>query len=466
MDAIRKLRSDEEDALRQRVWGIVDALPHRAAIREADARQWVDAVVGAHGEAAVWHAIRLNGFGGSEIGVLLRNYLGERADHGMSARDIVEAKLMRRAPLENTAHLRRGHENEEPHARRFWAKWGAQRDQQAYDLLKNTKGSHPWMRYSPDDVVRMPYRVVERDGRLALARAASDKPALWLIDYKAPSQVDPGDKIAFQYAAQLHQGAILCAEAGLRLDGMMLSQFDWAGWSLKDDVVPWDPAMGQGLLEAGDHYWEYVLRAELPPYVLSPRWEEDPAYLERMRDVARQYAALAALSDAAKEQADALRAMLMQPLADKRLDGARIEFVDEQNGHKLLTVSASKLLDKELAAQLLTPEQLDACGKKEFEYDAEAMARFLQNQGVDVSAFKRRKLDADKVFALAARLGMDAQRLVKEQPMLRVAPHIKESMREYLRQAYPPPAVRVEESREDGQDEVLEEAQTRPGVMG
>jgi len=134
----------------RRVWDIVNRLPQREAIRESDASTWVDEVVGAHGEAALWHAVRLGGFGGSEIGVLIRNRHGERADHGASAHDIVEAKLMRRAPLEETSHLRRGHENEEIHARRFWQKWNATRDESVYEALKNAKGSHPWMRYSPD----------------------------------------------------------------------------------------------------------------------------------------------------------------------------------------------------------------------------------------------------------------------------------------------------------------------------
>lgn len=450
MDGFRKQTQEQREAVARRVWDIVNALPHREAIRESDANAWVDAVVGMHGEAAVWHAIRLNGFGGSEIGVLVRNLHGERADHGMSARDIVEAKLMRRAPLEETAHLRRGHENEELHAQRFWRKWGAHRDEAAYDTLKNTKGSHPWMRYSPDDVVRMPLAIRERDGQLRVVQTAETQ-SLWLIDYKAPSQVDQADKVAFQYAAQLHQGAILCAEAGLDLEGMMLSQFDWANWALKDDLVEWDPWLGQALLDAGDHYWGFVLRGELPAYITRPIWNEDPAYLEAMRDPARLYAALAALADAAKERAETLRAQLLQPLSDVRLGPARIEFSDTDNGQKLLSVTANKVLDKDLATRLFTPEQLAACEKKESDFDADAMARYLRDQGVDVAQFKRRRLDADKVFALASQLGMDPERLVREQPILRVAPHVKEAMRQYLEETYPLTPAADDAAEVDGQ---------------
>jgi len=437
-DPSHEVSSEARAALVRRIWTVVDALPHREAIRTGDARAWVDEVVDRHGEAAMWHATRLGGFGGSEIGVLVRNHQGERADHGMSAREIVASKLMRRTPIEETSHLRRGHENEPLHAQRFWSKWGAVRDEQAFDALSSTKGRHPWMRYSPDDLVRMPIKMVQRDGQLRLVR--SQRPLLWLIDYKAPSQVEQANKVAFQYAAQLHQGAILCAEAGMDLDGMMLSQFDWAGWALKDDVVQWDPQMGQSLLEAGDHYWEYVLRGDLPSYVVTPLWDQNAEYMEQMKDAARLYAALSALSDAAKERAEILRRQLLQPIADVRLGGAKIEFVDPEHGGKLLSISSTRALDKTLAQELLTPEQLNACEKSEKgekELDTQAMERYLTEQGVDTDQFKKRKLDADKVFALAQDLGMDPQRLVKEQMILRIAPPIKEAMRNYLAEAYP-----------------------------
>lgn len=435
MDTFQNTSSDEREVLIKRVWAAVNALPHREVIRTEDARTWIDQVVGQHGEAALWHAARLNGFGGSEIGVLMRNHQGARADHGMSAREIVASKLMRRAPLDDTAHLRRGHENEAFHAQRFWAKWGAVRDERAFQALSSTKGQHPWMRYSPDDLVRMPVKLVRRDDQVRLVRTA--KPLLWLIDYKAPSQVDQADKVAFQYTAQLHQGAILCAEADMDLDGMMLSQFDWANWALKDDVVQWEPHLGQDLLEAGDHYWEFVLRAELPSYVVTPLWEQNADYTEKMMDTARMYAALSALSDAAKERADDLRKHLLQPIADVRLGNAKIEFVDADQNGRLLTLAATKVLDKALAQEIFTPEQLESCEKGDKELDTQAMERYLKGQGVDMAQFKKRKLDADKVFSLAAQLDMDPQRLVKEQMVLRVAPPVRESMRNYLAEAYP-----------------------------
>lgn len=429
------LEREKREAIARHVWRIVNALPQREAIRESDAAAWVDAVVAKYHEEAIWHATRLGGFGGSEIGVLVRNYQGQRADFGLSAREIVEIKLMRRLPDDDSSHLRRGRENERFHAQKFYEKWTAQRDEHAYNVLKNAKGRRPWMRYSPDDVVRMPFRLVESGGQIQLVRSSEN--GLWLIDYKAPSVVEPTNKVLFQYAAQLHQGAILCAEQGIELEGMLLSQFDWANWSLKDDVVVWDPDLGKLLLEAGDHYWGFVERGELPPYVVRQAWEPDPSYVEQMRDAARRYAALAALAAAAEERAVSIRQQILQPLSGFRLGNARLEFKDV-DGSRLLTISVNRIVDKEQVSRLFTPEQQAACEKAgTSEYDVDAMVSFLKDQGVDVERFKRRKFDADKVVDMALKLGLDPDNLMKEQMIFRVAPHIKDAMREFIAEHYP-----------------------------
>ncbi|MDM7322433.1 MAG: hypothetical protein P3W87_003935 [Gammaproteobacteria bacterium] len=429
------IRSQENTAdISSRVWSIVQALPQREAIDESDAKAWVEEVVARYGDQALWHAKRLEGFGGSEIGALVRNYHGVRAAHH-SAHDIVEEKLMRRVPTVPKSHLVRGLEHEPVHAEYFARKWSARRDEEAYEALKQAKGSHPWMRYSPDDVVRMPAELVQtEDGRLVLQRSKQE--SLWLIDYKAPSHVTDTPVIPFQYSAQLHQGAILCAETGIDIDGMMLSQFNWEQWALKDDIVLWDENLGRLILEAGDHYWDYVLRGEVPAYVQNPVWTPAPEYIQSHQEVAHQYALLKALSDAAAERAEALRAQILEPLEGCRLSGQRIEFVAPNDQSKKLTVSANRVLDKEAVARLLTPEQMQLCEKKDkaTDWDVDAMVQYLTEAGVDVNAFRRRKLDADKVFALMESLGLDAEQVVREQVILRVAPTYKEQMREYVAQ--------------------------------
>lgn len=428
------LGQDQLAHIVKKVWSLVDALPQRDQIAMSDARQWIGDVVHAHGEAAIWHAIRLNGFGGSEIGVLVRNMQGERADHQASAHDIVEGKLMRRAPLESSAHMTRGHENEEPHSKRFWSKYGAQRDLTAYESLKNAQGSRQWMRYSPDDMVLMPLRPVINDDGEMITVATPGEMHRWLIDYKAPSKVEEGDEIAFQYACQLTQGAILCAENDVPIEGMMLSQFDWANWALKDDVVPWNEDMGLSVIQAGDMYWDCVLRGEVPPYIRKRNVEGLDEYVRQYLVAAQSYAALAALSDAAKNRADEIRQLMMQPLNGMRLGNDKITFGE---GRPVLTVSAQKLLDRELAVKLFDEQQLSACEGKKAVYDAEAMAAYLKANGTDIKQFRKYDLDATKVYEMAAELGLDPDAIVAERVVMSAAKEIKGQMVTYIDEHYP-----------------------------
>lgn len=417
-----------------RVWQIVNALPQRSAILESDAKAWVDQTVMFHGEAAIWHAIRLRGFGGSEIGALVRNKGGVRADFQASAHDIVASKLMRKAPLETSAHMTRGHENEEPHARRFYAKYGAQRDIVSFDALKNAQGKRPWMRYSPDDLVTMPVEMMQSLPGDWYPSFNDGQPRRWLIDYKAPSQIDASDSVAFQYACQLSQGAILCAEAGIELDGMLLSQFDWSNWALKDDAVVWDESLGRLVLEAGDHYWEHVCRGTLPDYIFTPEVEGVEAYKAEYQTAAEMVATLSALSDASKKRSDEIREQLLKPLNGKRIGAQKISFGFE--GVPILTLGVRNMLDRDAAKKLFTDQELDACAGKKIN-SAELMEQYLKDSGVEMAQFKVRDLDAAKVFEMAVKKGLDPNAIVLEQLTLSAAKSIKEKMAQFVDAHYP-----------------------------
>ena len=431
-------RIKSTDEIVAKVWSLVDALPQRGAIAQSDANAWVDEVVILHGEAAIWHAIRLNGFGGSEIGVLVRNHAGVRADHQASAHDIVAGKLMRKAPTESSGPMTRGHENEEPHSRRFYNKYSAVRDLDAFEGLKAAQGSRPWMRYSPDDVVQMPVRLESNAaGGFYPSSRTNGQNHRWLIDYKAPSQIDVSDEVAFQYACQLSQGAILCAEAGIELDGMMLSQFDWANWALKDDVVMWDQSLGQMVLDAGSFYWDdYVLKGLVPHYIRKQEAVGLDAYKESYQVAAEMHASLSALADASKKRADEIRPLMLAPIKDRRVANEKITFGIE--GSPVLKMAAKQMLDREAVEKLFTPEQRSACAAKgKLVYDEEKMADHLRGLGVDIKQFRKPDLDPVKVYAMALELGFDADQLVKEQITMAASEPIKKGMREYIDNHYP-----------------------------
>lgn len=439
------MNSPDDSHVVKRVWEIVDALPQRDLIGASDARQWIADVVHAHGEMSIWHAIRLGGFGGSEIGVLVRNKMGERADHQASAHDIVMGKLMRRAPLETSAHMTRGHENEEPHARRFWIKYGAVRDEQAYNALKNAQGRRKWMRYSPDDMVLMPLQPVLDASGVLTAISTPGQMHRWLIDYKAPSKVEESDEIAFQYACQLTQGAILCAENEVPIEGMMLSQFDWANWALKDDVLGWDEGLGLTVIEAGDYYWDFVMQGQVPPYVSKPVFQGLDAYTSKHLAMAQAYASLSALSDAAKKRADQIRQHLMAPLNGLKVGDSKINF---GHGDPVLSMSAQKLLDRDLAVKLFDESQLAQCTGSKVVYDAEAMAALLRSQDQNLKPFRKYDLDATRVFDLAASLGMDADALVQERIVMSPSKGVKVQMSAFIDEHYPLDAVLAQDMAE------------------
>jgi hypothetical protein len=427
-------KSAAEIEIAAKVWGIVNALPHRGAILESDARAWVDEVVGLHGQAAIWHAIRLNGVGGSEIGVLVRNRAGVRADHQASAHDIVAGKLMRKAPTETSGHMTRGHENEEPHSRRFYAKYGASRDLEAYNALTAAKGRRAWMRYSPDDVVQMPVMLLRDTEGVFYPSLRGEHNKRWLIDYKAPSKIDSSDEIAFQYACQLTQGAILCAEAGIELHGMMLSQFDWANWALKDDVVVWDQSLGELVLDAGDYYWDYVLKGQVPDYIRTEEMVGMEEYSQEYLKAADMFANLVALADASKKRAEEIRVTLLEPVKNKRLMGQKITF--GLTGSPILTMGSKQMLDREAVQKAFTPEQLAACSGT-VTYDEKLMLAHLRSINANLEPFKKYDLDATKVYAMAAKEGLDGEVLVAEQLTLAASKAVKESMATFINENYP-----------------------------
>lgn len=404
---------------------IIDAHAHRDVLREADIRSWVKDVVGTHGELALWHAARAGGFGGSEIGVLVRNHQGHRADHQNSAHDIVEGKLLRRVPDGETGHLRRGHENEPRHAQWFYDKYRAVRDDAAFEGLSHAIGVRPWMRYSPDELALIP--IGEPNPHLGGRTFAR-----WLIDYKAPSQVEEAEEVAFQYACQLHQGALVCAQAGIHLDGLMLSQFSWAGWTLKDDHIPYDPELSRQILRAGDFYWDHVMRADVPRYVNRPRFDRENEVRKEWEERGIRIAQLTAMSKALQVQLDVEASELKEHLARYRMAGTKMTLgelsvnVIAKVDHDKVTQSLPEK-DFEAAAQALLKKGASAS------YDEDAMARHLRGMGVNLKQFAKSRYDDAKVYDYALETGLDADAFIKEEIRLAPSAGLIEQARETVR---------------------------------
>lgn len=389
--------SIDREQITRTVWQIIDGLPQREAIVEGDARHWVAAVVEGYGDLAVWHAIRAGGFGGSQIGALVRNHAGQKADHDQSAHDIVEGALLRRLPDEPNGQMRRGVAMEPQHRVWFYQKYGAERDVEGFAILSKNTGPRAWMRYSPDDLVRMP------------AGAAGTRPR-FLIDFKAPTQVDQGESVSFQYCCQLHMGRLVCEHNGVAIDGLMLSQFDWGNWQLKDDEVPYLAQLDELIVAAGDHYWSYVLRGEVPPYVRRPKLDAD-AFPEEVRDTAMRLARMKALANVMAKKVDLLESQV-KPALEKFQFGTSSLALNGITYTALLKPDVEKI-QQVVAADVLERVPLQA-GKKR--YDEEKLVRKLKDLGVNVAEFTQPNcMNNEALYAALCDHGYDADSLMKEQ---------------------------------------------------
>jgi len=423
---------DARDALKKQLWERLDKLPQRDLIEASDATQWIDYMSNFMPDQAMWHMVRAGGVGGSEIGGLVRNYLGYPADHGFSAHDWALSKLLRKVPSPSLGVMQRGHDMEPIHAQRFYKELGVKRDIAKFDRLAQATGKHPWMRYSPDDLVvfEKPTEIEQVDGSVMLEGPV-------LVDYKAPTSVDEQARIAFQYSCQLHQGAILCQEQDIELNGAMLSQFNWSTWSLKNDFVSIDPELCDLIKEAGDHYWDYVMRGAIPDYIIKQRFALDEKLRDDWTQAATRLAQLNAMNNCISKASDALREELIagMGLNDVRLAGQSIVFPGA------LKIGSTVSLNEDKVRQALGADAMEplAIKEKTVKYDTDALVDKLKSLGVDVKAYRKlTKLDPVLAFDALVDAGLNPDDFMKESPRLNVEKEIKAMAEDWFNQSFEP----------------------------
>lgn len=186
---------------------ILEALPQLPVIAQADANRWVEGITRYHGPRATWHAKRLHGIGGSEMGALISFYRGETSSGFSTIKDVVEGKLMKRLPSFETFHMRRGNALEDLARQVFLKKSFGSVDLAAMNALSVAKKlpGYEFMVGNPDDIVIL-------NGKR------------FVVDYKVPNTFS--DTIELDYEVQLHHYATLAKFAGIRIDGLILAKLD------------------------------------------------------------------------------------------------------------------------------------------------------------------------------------------------------------------------------------------------
>jgi len=427
--------SDAREIIKKQLWERLDKLPQRDLIASSDATQWIDYMSNFMPDQAMWHMVRAGGVGGSEIGGLIRNYLGHPADHGFSAHDWALSKLLRKIPEPSHGAMQRGHDMEPIHAERFYRELGVKRDKSLFDRLAQASGKHVWMRYSPDDLVvfENPTQIEQADGPIVLSGPV-------LVDYKAPTSVDEESRISFQYSCQLHQGAILCEEQGIELSGTMLSQFNWAKWSLKNDFVAINPELCDLIKEAGNHYWDYVMRGAIPDYVTKQRFSLDEKLRNDWTQAANRLSQLNAMNTCIGNAADALREQIISGmgLRNMRMDGQALVFPGA------LKIASTVSINETKVRQALGEDALEPLMVKEkaVKYDTDALVQKLKSLDVDVKPYRKlMKLEPSLTFDALVNAGLNPEDFMSENPRMSVEKEIKAMAEDWFKQNFEPLAL-------------------------
>lgn len=182
---------------------LIRLAPQASVIKEADQKRWLEGIMRYHRSRAAWHAKRLYGIGGSEMGAVLRHMLGVRDSGFSNISRVVEQKLLKRLPDYQTIHMRRGTALEDLARLAFLFKYQAKPDTAAMAAMvtPHSKAGYEWLAGNPDDFVEI------RGKR-------------YLVDYKIPSTYD--DQIDYDYKAQLHHYELGGRFRGIKCDGGLL----------------------------------------------------------------------------------------------------------------------------------------------------------------------------------------------------------------------------------------------------
>lgn len=237
------------------------SLPQAPLIDEARALDWHGSALENDPHHAGRLVAKLQGFGGSDMGVLV--YARRGVFHPFSdARTITRQKLLL-DPVEKVgAHVRRGSAIESIAREHYRQDLAVRGGKVREDLLKKVQkylagDRHPdlaWLIGNIDEIV-------EENGRI------------YLVDYKSPSagqfqELVSGGVQDYQ-VIQLHHYHRLAELAGVKVDGLRIYGFGAEEWRGHEREVAFNPDIVKEIEEAGHHFWnDFVLKGESAPLVM------------------------------------------------------------------------------------------------------------------------------------------------------------------------------------------------------
>lgn len=252
---------------------IIDSLPQRPHINDEDKERWLNDVWAREPDRIIWHANRLKGWGGSEIGVLvadMRNKEGNEFSQTYhtfkSAHELVKEKLLISSPSrdedDNENDIRRGTECEpwliKKLVRDLKETYGDENVKIDHATMNALAGSHshpehPWM------VGNIDLALIIQNQRL-------------LIDIKAPRTSKAyymSVSTPFTYDCQLKQYEQVAKSlpVPIEFDNSVLACYDHDQYKFHLGVIDKDEELDNDIIRAGDLYYnEYLLKGRVPDF--------------------------------------------------------------------------------------------------------------------------------------------------------------------------------------------------------
>lgn len=226
--------------IKARMRRIIERLPQYSVVKPR-VEDWISQVLASDPQRGVWHASRLGGFCGAELGALCEGLLGDQR----GVEQIIRRKLLTEAPGTQGSSEKRAIAMEPIHRMMFHEKHDAMVDVPAMRCLSAARVPRPWMVYAPDDVLLL------RNGER------------WLVDYCSPDEPHFLVDLEPAKSTALVLGGLVAAYNGIKIDRLMLSEMSWKEWDTREHQVGRHAELEELIQDAGEHYWGMVLSGEV-----------------------------------------------------------------------------------------------------------------------------------------------------------------------------------------------------------
>lgn len=378
------------------------SLPQGGAISKQNMDRWMTNLLSnSDFHNPYWHYKRLFGIGGSEALACVMYYAQLKTNDPMfdpftSPIGTFMDKTLMSLPEEPTPRMLRGNRMESHIIDLFVEQFGAVARTDLVDRISAMSGkieAHPWLVGNPDLVVEMP------NGRT------------YLVDIKAPDEAT--EFFPFGYTVQLHHYRELAMHAQVKIDGMILGNFDWKEYQVLPLAVPYQPEVVQALLEGGDALWARVCSGDMPDRPIYKQAVHNFTDEEKsaVSDIEFEYLTVHMLESEVSQKKQELSQKLINYMIDKSPDISSMK--SDQLGLTMMSLTSRTHINEDAVTSLIrhykpetAAEDINQLYKIETGYDSTKMAQRLLEMGEDVDQFRLRKMDSKKALESLKELGI------------------------------------------------------------